>query len=140
MAQRKAISWILNFTNDLPNDVERIKCLQANDGPAIRSILKYALDPSVEWLLPEGDPPFEINGEDFSELKFYSEARKLYLFVAGGNDNIHPIKRERLFIDFLSSIYEEDAKMVLAAKNKTLPWKNITKKLVKKAFPGLIDG
>ena len=37
---RKSIAWILDFTSKLPNDEEKVKCLQANDNTAIRTVLK----------------------------------------------------------------------------------------------------
>lgn len=134
---RKSISWILEFTSKLPNDEERIKCLQANDNTAIRTVLKFALDPKAVWLLPEGAPPYTPCEYPNQENMLYAESRRLYLFLEGGNPNLKPIRREQMFIDLLQSIDVNDAKMLLAAKEKTLPWKEITPKLVQKAFPGI---
>ena len=47
-----------------------------------------------------------------------------------------PLKRETLFIGLLESIDPEDAKVLLAAKDKKL--KGITAAIVNEAFPGLI--
>lgn len=134
---RKPIYWILNFTDNLPNDEERIKCLQANGVEAVKIILKYAFDPRIKWLLPEGAPPYTPSENSNMDSMLYSEARKFYLFVEGGNDNLNQIKRERIFIDILENIHPEDAKLVLNVKDKKLPYKNIGKRLVKKAFPEL---
>lgn len=137
---KRSISWILDFTNKLPNDKERLACLKQNDTPAMRLVLQSALDSRVEWLLPEGDPPYTPNTLDQNtEARLYTESRKLYLFVKGGNDNLNQVKRETLFIELLQSIDPEDAKLLLACKDKKLPYKNITKKLVQKAFPDFIE-
>lgn len=133
--QRKTISWILDFTNKLPNDTERIKCLQANGGPAMQTVLEYGLNPKIKWILPPGVPEFEENGEDGNEGNLYAEARKFYLFVEGGNDHIHQIKRENIFLSMLSAIAKEDADMVVKIKDGEWPYPKITWKLVKKAFP-----
>ena len=69
----------------------------------------------------------------------YQEARRLYLFLEGGNDNLTALRREQLFISFIESIDKEDAKLMLAAKDKKIPYKGITAKLVNTAFPGLIS-
>lgn len=136
---RRSIAWILDFTDKLPNDEERIKCLQANDTVPMRTIIKFALDPNIEWLLPEGDPPYTVNEDDkYSEGVLYSEVRKLYLFIKGGNDNLKPIRREQLFINLLQIVDPKDAVLLLAAKDKKLPYKNITEKLIRKAYPGLL--
>lgn len=134
--QRKSISWILEFTSKL-SDAEKVKCLAAN--PSVAPILKFAYDPDIVWLLPDTDPPYTPC--DFANLdnELYSQLRKLYLFVKGGNDNLSGIKRERLFIDMLESVLPADAKLLLAIKNKTLPY-DISSKIVLQAFPGLYRG
>jgi len=65
------------------------------------------------------------------------DARKLVYFVEGGS-NIKALKRETLFIEFLESLAPADAKMILAMKEKKLPWKSITPQLVNEAFPGFL--
>jgi hypothetical protein len=138
--KRKSISWILKFTsNSLPDDEERIKCLQQNGNEAIRTVLKLVFDPNVEWLLPEGEPPYTPCEFPHQENMLYMEARRLYLFVKGGNDNLKTVRRERMYVDMLESIEPTDAKLLLAMKDKKLPkgYENITAKLVKKAFPDL---
>lgn len=124
----------------LDNDEERIKCLQQNDNAALRTILKVAFDPEIEWALPEGEPPYTPCEFPHQENMLYQEARRIYLFLKGGNDNLNPIKRERMFIDVLEAIDPEDAKLLLAIKEKKMPEgaQNVTAKLVKKAFPGLL--
>ena len=67
----------------------------------------------------------------------YREIRKMQYFIKGKN-NVHPIKRETLFIQMLESLQQDEAKLVLAMKDKTMPYKGITLKLVQEAFPGLI--
>ena len=132
----KSISWILDFTNKLPNDEERIKCMQANVN-VLAPILRYKFDPKIEWLLPPGEPPYKKNTEKYNEDAFYREIRRLYLFIKGGNDNLKAMRREVLFIDMLEALPEDDAQLLIAMKDRKLPYKNITPKLVLKAFPGL---
>lgn len=132
--QRKPVYWILEFTSKLSDD-EKVKCLQANSGVA--PVLKYCFDPKAEWLLPETDPPYTPCEYANLDNEFWSQLKKLYLFVRGGNDELHQIKRERIFIDILETIHPEDAKLLCAIKNKKLPWPEITSEIVLKAFPGL---
>ena len=137
MSNRKSISWILNFTSKLPNEEEKIKCLQANNVEPIRTILQYCFDPRIKWLLPEGDAPYQPPEIDNEASILYAEARKLYLFVQGGNNNLHPLKRERLFLDLLQSVTYDDAKLLISIKDKKLPYDGLTAETVLKAFPGL---
>lgn len=133
---KKTISWILKFTSELPNTEEKIKCLQANNHPSIKMILRYCFDPNIVWLLPETDPPYKEASEVGLESLLYHEARRLYLFVEGGNPNLQQWKREYLFIQLLEAIHPDDAKLLLSVKNKKLPYK-LSKRLVLKAFPDL---
>lgn len=134
---KKAISWILDFTSKLPNDEEKVKCLRANENVAILTVLKFAYDPNIKWLLPEGDAPYVPSNESGNEAYLYADARKLYLFIEGGNPNLTQLRRESLFIDFLQNIHPEDAKLIVAIKDKKLPYKGLSPKIVLKAFPGL---
>jgi Family of unknown function (DUF6433) len=134
---RKSISWILDFTSKLPNEEEKIKCLQANDNSAIRTVLKFALDPNIKWALPEGDAPYKPCEYPNQENMLYGECRRLYLFVEGGNPNLKTLKREAMFIELLQTIDPDDAKMLVSIKDKKLPWKGLTAKTVLKAYPGL---
>lgn len=136
MSKNKRISWILDFINRLPNDKERVKCIVANQH-VLGPVLKYTFDPNIEWLLPEGAPTYVPGDERNTEVEFYKELKKLYLFVKGGNDNLAPLRREQIFVNTLSTIHPEDAKLLLAMKERTLPYKHITKKLTLKALPGL---
>lgn len=137
MSQRKSIAWILEFTSKLPNEEEQIKCLRANDIEPIKTILRFCFDPRIKWLLPEGPAPYDPPQMPNDASGLYAEARKLYLFVDGGNNNLHPLKREKLFLDLLQSVTAEDANLLVSIKDKKFPFKGLTAKTVLKAYPGL---
>lgn len=103
--------------------------------PVIRLLLKYAYHPNINFVLPEGAPPYKPCEFLNQEGRLLAEARKLYLFIEGGNPNLHKVKRESLFIQLLESIDKDDAVLLCHIKDKTLPFKSITVDLVKKAFP-----
>lgn len=134
---RKSIGWILEQICNLPEE-EQIKALQQNDNSAIRTVLRFCFDPNIKWLLPDGTPPYTPC--EFSNIQnmLYSEARRLYLFVEGGNPNLTKLKRESMFIDLLQSISPEDAKLLISIKDKKLPYEGkLNKKTILKAYPGL---
>jgi hypothetical protein len=134
---RKAISWILDFTSKLPNEEEKVKCLRANENSALLTVLKFCYDPNLKWALPEGEPPYTPCEYPNVESMLYSEARRLYLFVEGGNPNLKTLKRESMFIDLLQSITPNDAKLLISIKDKKLPYPGLDSKIVLKAFPNL---
>jgi hypothetical protein len=120
---------------------EKIDLLHKNSNPTLKIVLGYTFDPNVKWLLPETDPPYKPLSENLEiEGRLVYETKKLYLFVDGPTDaqkNLTQIKREQLFITILESIDPKDAKLLLSMKNKKLPFKTITKKLIAEAFPTL---
>lgn len=135
--QRKSVSWILEFTSKLPNDEEKIKCLRANDHPVILSILRLAYDPNIKWALPEGPAPYTPCEYPNQQNMLYSEARRLYLFLEGVNPNMPQTKRESLFLELLNTIDPKDAELLVAIKDKTLPYEGLSSDLVLQAFPNL---
>lgn len=133
---RRPISWILDFASKLPNDEEKIKCLRANNHKAILTILQFCYHPGVEWVIPSGEPPY-TPAHDSYEGALYDAAKRLYLFVKGGNDNLDIVKREMLFVKMLEEVLPEDAKLLLSIKEKKLPYPGLNEKLVRVAFPDI---
>lgn len=139
MTRKTSISKIINDCAALKTEAEKVQHLQQHYSTALTTVLQYGLDKRAVWALPEGDPPYKSSDLTFdNEGMLYSEARRLYLFLEGGNPNLTQFRREMLFIGLLESIHPDDAKIILLAKNKKMP-KGITKKIVNLAFPGLIE-
>lgn len=136
---RLSISEILDRVSRASSKQEKIDMLRQYDSFALRTVLKGALDPNIEWLLPEGEPPYKSNSLVGQETMLYVEAKKMYLFVKGGNDNLKQLRREALFIQMLETIDPKDAKLLCAMKDKKIPYKGITRNMVSEAFPGLIE-
>jgi hypothetical protein len=132
-----SVAKVLQQINDLDNKKDIIESLKVNSHPVLTMILKYMYDPSIKFLLPEGKPPFKVNIYDEPKA-LLNEAKRLYLFIEGGNPNLKPIRREQLFIEILEFVSPDDADLLIAMKDKKSPYKNITKAVVKEAFPGLI--
>ena len=136
---RVGIAELLEKVSNLETKEQKIELLRKNDSTAIRTVLRYALDPAIKWALPPGNPPYKPCDYLDQENMLYSEARRLYLFIEGGNSNLNKLKREALFIGLLESIAPADAKLICDAKDKKLPFKGINVKLINEAYPGLID-
>jgi len=136
---RLGIFQILEQASSTKGTEEKINVLRQNASPALQQVLKYAFDPTIVWDLPEGAPPYKPCVYPAQEMRLFAEARRLYLFLKGGNPNLTKLKREALYIELLESIHPEDAKLLVEIKDKKIPYKGITLKLVKEAFPGLIE-
>lgn len=117
------------------------KCdvLRQNKSAALTDILRCAFDDTIKFTVPTGTPPYTPASEDSVPSTFRTQNRNLTYFVKGGRgDQIAQHQREKKFIDVLESIHPRDAEILILAKDKKSPAKSVTKKLVEKAFPGLI--
>ena len=136
---RLSISEILDRVSKAKTKSEKLETFRQYDNPTLRSILKHTLDKNIVFDLPEGAPPYRPSDHVESQGMLYSEARKIYLFVKGGHPGLSNLKRESLFITMLESVDPKDAELLIAMKDKKLPYKGITAALVTEAYPGLID-
>jgi len=139
MTRRFGISEMLKMINDLPTEIQRQDSLgTCVDNHVMIGMLKYIFDPNIEFDLPSGEPPYKINEYVNQEGNLYPEFRKMYLFIKDGQPNLTGMKREVLFIQMIESLHPDDAKLVIAMKDKICPYPNITYNLVYKTFPGLL--
>jgi hypothetical protein len=135
---KKSLYEILEVCSKGKTVDDRVALLQQNASAPLLTILKYAYDPSIVFLLPDTIPPYKPTDFLDQENRLYSELRRLYLFIEGGNPNLTKLKREMLYIQLLESIDKNDAVLMCHVKDKKLPFKELTAKVVHKAFPDLI--
>ena len=137
-AGRELISEIFTKINNAKDKPKKIEVLKQYDSPGMRMILKGAFDPKIEWDLPEGTPPYIANeapaGTEHTFLEV--EAKRLYNFAKGGNDQLNKIRKETLFIQMLEGLHASEAKVLIDVKNKSLnkTYKGLTSDMVKEAF------
>ena len=130
---------IATKVNNAKDKPRKLKVLRDNDSVALRQVLKGAFDPKVEWALPTGDEiPYKVNeaplGTDHTLLS--REAKRLYLFIKGGDNTLSNTKRETLFIQILEGLSAEEAEFLVTVVNKKVnnEYKGFTANLVKEAF------
>lgn len=133
------LAEILKKASEFDKKQEKIDWLNKWDSVALRTVLKLAYDPRIKFLLPEGKPPFKINDLPDLQSVLYNELRKMYLFLDGGHPTLNQTRREYLFIQLLENLDKEDAELIATIKDKKLPYKGITKKLVEEMYPGLLE-
>ena len=132
------ISEILDKVSKLKTKKEKVSWLKQNNSDGLRMVIKSSFDPKMKWLLPEGDVPFNRNDapEGTEHTDLHMESRKLYHFIEGGNFDITQNKRENLFIQILEGLQENDADVLVSAKEKSLhrKFKGLSDNVVKEAF------
>lgn len=138
---RKTFDDIFTEVGKAKSRKEKQEVLRKYSGPQLKSILGLTYDPNVNWLLPEGTPPYKpLPKEADQEAGLSSELRRMYLFIEGDTDtqkNLKQHRREQIFIDILESIDPGDAKVLIGMKDGKLPYNGITRKLVAETFPNL---
>lgn len=141
----KMISEILETAGTKKTRKEKIEYLRTQNSRPLRTILKGAFDPTVQFLLPEGEPPYRKDdapkGYEPSNLHKVTKQFK-YFDVGGIGERLPAAKREKMFITCLESLHPDEAELVLLMKDKKLAgkYKGITRTLVSAAFPTLIAG
>lgn len=132
------VAEFLEKVGKLKRTQEKIDALKANDSLVLRIVLQSGYDPNVKWALPEGTPPYKPNDLVDQEHILIKDCEKLRYFIQGFYDNLAPLKRETMFVEFLERVAPKDAEMLCLFKDKK-PMKGITLQHVTEALPGLIN-
>lgn len=106
-----------------------------------KEILHHAFHPNIKFLLPEGTPPYVFRGTpEAFPTTLYPEVRTFYIFCEGGGANVNQIRREAIFIQLLEKIHPDEAKVVIAMKDKNFEelYDTITYDVVREAFPDML--
>ena len=131
-------SEILDKVHKAKTKDAKVEILKKFDNQSLRMVIKSSFDPKIVWELPEGDVPFKPNdapaGTEHTRLA--SEAKKLYHYIKGGDNDTPQYKKELMFIQLLEGLHETEAKLVINAKDKKLHqiYKGLSKEVVKEAF------
>jgi hypothetical protein len=129
---------ILTKVNNAKDKPKKIEVLKKYDTNELRMFLKGAFSEKLEWLLPEGKPPYTPNdapvGTEHTWLK--QEVKRMFHFLKGGNPQLSQMKRDNMFIQMLEGLSKEEAELLIWAKDNELNkhYKGLTSNLVKEAF------
>lgn len=138
---RKHIPEILLEADKAPSKAERIRVLQSNNVRPLRTILALAFDKNIVLDIPEGVPPFKRDEREpvgMSSASLYTESRCLARLLP--SDPLNKTRKEMIFIQMLEGIHFSEADALIKAKDKKLEemYPNITREIVRKAFPTLL--
>ena len=108
----------------------------------VKAILIWNFDKGIESAVPEGEVPYKKNDSPegtAGHTRLVHEWRTLYNFVRGGNDKLSNMRRETLLVQLLESLHEDEAEIVVLAKDKDLQSKyRITRNVVEEAYPDVV--
>ena len=131
-------SEILDKVHKAKNKDQKVSILKQNDSEGLRMVIKSSFDPKIKWAMPEGEVPFKPNdvpaGTEHTVLAM--EAKKLWHFIKGADNQTPQHKKETMFIQMLEGLHESEAKLLVAAKDKRLHqvYKGLSQQVVKEAF------
>ena len=115
-----------------------IEILKENESWALKDLIRGAMDSTIQWNLPEGEPPYTPAPAHSAPTTILKEHKRFGYFAKGGpGDKLPAFKRENIFLSILEGIHPEDAKIVADMVNKKVQ-KPITRPMVNEAFPGLL--
>ena len=132
------MSEILTKVNNAKDKPKKIAVLREHASAPLKQVLKGAFDPNIVWDLPDGDPPYMANeapvGTEHGLLR--NEAKRLWHFVKGADNQTTKTQKETMFIQMLEGLHQDEAKVLLGMKNKSLNkmYKGLTESVVKEAF------
>lgn len=118
---------------------EKIAELYRIYNPALGQFFQYVFDPYYTWNLPEGEPPYKPTVYLDQQYALWQSVRKLKHFVLPTDSVVTKTKREQLFVQLLETVPPDDARLLLNAKERRLPYPSISVELLNEAFPGLIN-
>ena len=138
---------IFTKVNNAKDKPKKVAVLRQYRSEALENFLMAAFNPSITWLLPEGDVPYIPNeapdGTEHTRLSH--EARKLHHYVQRegtpqgsflGNPDINSAKREMMFIQLLEGLSAGEAEDLCLAKDQSLnkKYKGLNANVVREAF------
>jgi len=132
------MSEILKKVNNAKDKPKKIQVLRDYSTAPLKQVLKGAFDPNIVWDLPPGEPPYIANeapiGTEHGLLR--NESKRLWHFVKGADNATNKLQKEKMFIQMLEGLHYEEAKVLMAMKNKSLNkmYKGLTESVVKEAF------
>lgn len=135
----KLIHEIIVEAGKKRSKAEKVECLKQNESWALKDILRGTYDDAVQWLIPEGTPPYTPNKEESTPSNLIRQNTQFrYLVDSPDARNVLKAKRENIYIRLLESIHPLDAEIVINMVSKKAI-KGISKAVVQEAYPGLIQ-
>ena len=132
------LSEILDKVHKAKTKTQKVNILREYNSESLRMIIKASFDPKIEWAVPEGNVPFKRNqapaGTEHTVLAY--ECRKLWHFIKGADNQTAQFKKETMFIQMLEGLNENEADVLVAAKDKRLHqvYKGLSEPVVLEAF------
>ena len=138
LPRNPSIVEILGLVEETKGKQSKIDILkQFTSRNDVKYALKAAFDERVQFTLPEGlpegtqigDPDTPEGAMDMAPERFIRVFKRMQYWVEGGSAQASAAKREEIFLNTLRSLENTEAEFLLAIKDKTMPFKSVTKEI-----------
>jgi len=133
----KPLPIIFQEISDAPTHLEKVQALQQNRNAMVDLLLELTFSKDIMITgLPEGKPSL-TTGEAalFNAHLLYANRRIIEMFINDNSAHIPPIKREKIFLDFLENLDPSEVTLICEVKDRKLTsFPGITKKVVEKVY------
>ena len=91
MAYTKGLSEIINECRKSKNVKIKAQILKDNESSQLIDVLQLTYNPTIKWILPEGDPPY-TPVEDGTDLEgaFHGKVRMMKYFISVDGNVLEP--------------------------------------------------
>jgi len=118
---------------------EKRQVLKDRENFATKALLQLNYHPDVKWHLPPGSPPYTPGQvADSTPNSLHFEVKKLDYYVDPSPHDLPLLRRESMFVQLLERLDPNDAKLILAVKDRKLSYKGLSYKLVKDTWDDLL--
>ena len=138
LPRNPSIVEILKLVEETKGKQSKVDILKTfNERNDVKYALKAAFDPRVVFTLPEGLPDGFVVGDpdtpngamDMAPERFIRVFKRMQYWVEGGSAQASQAKREEIYLNTLRSLEKSEAEFLIAIKDKTMPFKSVTKEI-----------
>ena len=144
LPRNPSIVEILELVEETKGKQSKVDILKTfNERADVKYALKAAFDERVQFTLPEGLPDGFVIGDadtpegamDMAPERFIRVFKRMQYWVKGGNANntTKSAKQEEIYLNTLRSLEKSEAEFLVAIKDKTMPFKSVTKEICEDA-------
>ena len=138
LPRNPSIVEILGLVEETKGKQSKVDILKQFTGRNdVKYALKAAFDPRVVFTLPDGLPDGFVIGDpdtpegamDMAPERFIRVFKRMQYWVEGGSAQASQSKREEIYLNTLRSLEKTEAEFLVAIKDKTMPFKSVTKEI-----------
>ena len=138
LPRNPSVVEILGLVEETKGKQSKVDILkQFSDRNDVKYALKAAFDDRVQFTLPEGlpdgfvvgDPDTPVGAMDMAPERFIRVFKRMQYWVEGGSAQASQSKREEIYLNTLRSLEKSEAEFLMAIKEKTMPFKSVTKEI-----------